>query len=268
MSEKGSIRDWLGFKGVDDTGPGSVERIRELESQLADLQSRRDITSLTQEEFEILATETAMTMIKSAQLREAKAKSLSERILNESTRQAKATIEESEQKAAAIQSTAESRGQKYIQDAESRAASILAAGKLQAAQIIEAAQRDGERLIAEATHDVGEYRKWLLAVVSETERHHKVQLQSLSTAESAIQQSRNQLETAFGRLMELQRGVLAKLNPDDSLIRPTLVQVPDEDFDEIPEVPEVPEIPMGAAISVLPTEGAKRAVKRTAARSK
>ena len=68
--------------------------------------------------------------------------------------------------------------------------------------------------------------------------------------------------------MELQRGVLAKLNPDDSLIRPTLVQVPDEDFDEIPEVPEVPEIPMGAAISVLPTEGAKRAVKRTAARSK
>jgi len=266
MSDKASIRDWLGFKGVDDTGPGSVERIRELESQLADLQSRRDITALTQEEFEILATETAMTMIKSAQLREAKAKSLSERILNESTRQAKATIEESEQKAKAIQSTAESRGQKYIQDAETRAAAILAAGKLQASQIIEAAQRDGERLINDATHDVGEYRRWLSAVITETERHHKIQLQSLATAENAIQQSRAQLQSAFGHLVELQQGVLAKLNPDDSLMRPTLVQVPEEDFEEVLEVPEVP---LGAAISVLPTpQAAKRAVKRTADRSK
>ena len=69
--------------GVGDApdAPSSVDRIRELESQLADLRSRRDITGLSKEEFEILATETAMAMIKSAQARESKAQSISSRLV-------------------------------------------------------------------------------------------------------------------------------------------------------------------------------------------
>lgn len=258
MSEKTSFRDWLGFKGADDTAPSSVERIRELESQLADLQSRRDITSLTQEEFEILATETAMSMIKSAQMREAKAKSLSDRILNESARQAKSTIEDAEHKAKVVQETAEAHGQKFVQDAEVRANSLITAGKTQAAQLAETAQREGERLIKEATNKVGEYRQWLAGVVAETERHHKVQLQSLAGAEKAIQQSRAQLESAFDQLNDLKMRVTSQLNSDDSFARPTLVQVADAVEDEAAEGPSAP------TISILSAETAKRAVKRTA----
>ncbi|NBQ59714.1 MAG: hypothetical protein EBU41_01060 [Actinobacteria bacterium] len=77
MAEKNFL-SWVGFKGEDANKPApsqnALERIRELESQLNDLRSRKDITGLSREEFEILATETAMSMIKSAQQREAKAK--------------------------------------------------------------------------------------------------------------------------------------------------------------------------------------------------
>ena len=98
MGERSSFLNWVGFKGEESNVPGSVDRIRELESQLADLRSRRDITSLSKEEFEILATETAMTMIKSAQLREAKAQAKADRIVNETSRQVKDAIESADQK--------------------------------------------------------------------------------------------------------------------------------------------------------------------------
>ena len=71
MAEKNFL-SWVGFKSEveDKSAPtqNALERIRELESQLNDLRSRRDITGLSREEFEILATETAMSMIKSCLL--------------------------------------------------------------------------------------------------------------------------------------------------------------------------------------------------------
>ena len=81
MAEKNSFLNCVGFKGEESSQPNSVYRIRELEAQLNDLRSRRDITTLSKEEFEILATETAMTMIKSAQLREAKAQAAADRLV-------------------------------------------------------------------------------------------------------------------------------------------------------------------------------------------
>ena len=53
MSEKSSFLNWVGFKEGESAAPNSVDRIRELESQLADMRSRRDLTSLSKEEFEI-----------------------------------------------------------------------------------------------------------------------------------------------------------------------------------------------------------------------
>ncbi|MSW01458.1 MAG: hypothetical protein F2897_02595, partial [Actinobacteria bacterium] len=99
MGEKNSFLNWVGFKGEEQSAPNSVDRIRELESQLADLRSRRDITSLSKEEFEILATETAMSMIKSAQLREAKAQAAADRVIKETSRAAKETLESTDLKA-------------------------------------------------------------------------------------------------------------------------------------------------------------------------
>ena len=106
------FRSWVGFKEETVAVPteNAVERIRQLETQLADLRSRRDITSLSKEEFEILAGETAMSLIKTAQQRESRATSSAEQMVAEATRITKDRLESSENKATAILAGAESRG--------------------------------------------------------------------------------------------------------------------------------------------------------------
>ena len=233
MAEKKSFLNWVGFTGEDESSnqPSSVDRIRELEAQIADLKSRRDITGLTKEEFEILATETAMSMIKSAQARESKAQAAASRLVSETTRATKEELEAADAKARSILSSAESRGRKYIQTAEAEAEEKLAIAEAEAEGLIEskkreiaslaaAARREGERIVAEATTEVSGYRQWLAGVISEAERLYRIQKQSLDAAESAIQQSRNRLDGAFQRLEELQKSVIENLNADDTLINP------------------------------------------------
>jgi cell division septum initiation protein DivIVA len=239
MSEKSSFLNWVGFKGEETNAPGSVDRIRELEAQLADLRSRRDITALSKEEFEILATETAMTIIKSAQLREAKAQALADRVLNDTARQTKDALENAEQKAKSVLSGAETRGRKYLQAAETEAQemrekieleaeTLLESKKREATHLTTTARREGERIIGEATHDIREYRQWLSGVISEAERLYKVQVQSLDAAESAIHQSRSRLESAFLHLAQLQKSVIDSLNADDTVVRNGPIKIASE----------------------------------------
>jgi cell division septum initiation protein DivIVA len=239
MAEKNSFLNWVGFKGDEPEAPSSVDRIRELEAQLADLKSRRDITGLTKEEFEILATETAMSMIKSAQARESKAHSIATRLIAETNRTTKEEIDAADAKARSILSNAETRGRKYIQTAETEADEKLSQAEAEAEALIEskkreatalstAARREGERIVSEATGEVSNYRQWLTGVIGEAERLYKVQTQSLDAAESAIQQSRARLESAFTRLAELQRSVVENLNPDDTIINPGPIRVASE----------------------------------------
>jgi hypothetical protein len=232
MAEKKSFLNWVGFTEEESSSlPSSVDRIRELEAQIADLKSRRDITGLTKEEFEILATETAMSMIKSAQARESKAQVAATRLVAETTRATKEELEAADAKARTILSGAETRGRKYIQAAESEAEEKIALAESDAEALMEskkreistlatAARREGERIITEATTEVSGYRQWLSGVISEAERLYRIQKQSLDAAESAIQQSRNRLDGAFARLEELQKNVLDNLNADDTLINP------------------------------------------------
>jgi hypothetical protein len=230
MAEKKSFLNWVGFTEEESSNlPSSVDRIRELEAQIADLKSRRDITGLTKEEFEILATETAMSMIKSAQARESKAQVAATRLVAETSRATKEELEAADAKARTILSGAETRGRKYIQAAESEAEEKIALAESEAEALMEskkreistlatAARREGERIITEATTEVSGYRQWLSGVISEAERLYRIQKQSLDAAESAIQQSRNRLDGAFQRLEELQKNVLDNLNADDTLI--------------------------------------------------
>lgn len=231
MADKNFL-SWVGFKGEEEssakpltTSSTSVERIRELESQLAELRSRRDITSLSKEEFEILATETAMSIIRTAQQREAKANSSAERVLNESKKQATAAIESAEAKAKSTLAQAESRGRKYIEAAETDASDILSRAESEAEDLLNTKKREGsaitsnakreaERLVLTATTEVSEYRNWLSGVISEAERLYRIQTQSLDAAENAISQSRQRLESAFNRLAELQKQVLSAISPD------------------------------------------------------
>jgi hypothetical protein len=237
MAQKKSFLNWVGFTEEETTNlPSSVDRIRELEAQIADLKSRRDITGLTKEEFEILATETAMSMIKSAQARESKAQLAATRLVSETARATKEELEAADAKARTILAGAESRGRKYIQTAESEAEEKLALAESEAEALIEskkreisalatAARREGERIVSEATTEVTGYRQWLSGVISEAERLYRIQKQSLDAAESAIQQSRNRLDGAFQRLEELQKSVLDNLNADDTLINPGPLKV-------------------------------------------
>ena len=237
MAQKKSFLNWVGFTEEESTNlPSSVDRIRELEAQIADLKSRRDITGLTKEEFEILATETAMSMIKSAQARESKAQVAATRLVSETARATKEELEAADAKARTILSGAETRGRKYIQAAESEAEEKIALAESEAEALIEskkreistlatAARREGERIITEATTEVTGYRQWLSGVISEAERLYRIQKQSLDAAESAIQQSRNRLDGAFQRLEELQKSVLDNLNADDTLINPGPLKV-------------------------------------------
>jgi len=251
MAEKKNFLNWVGFTGEDESSnqPSSVDRIRELEAQIADLKSRRDITGLTKEEFEILATETAMSMIKSAQARESKAQAAASRLVAETTRATKEELEAADAKARSILSGAETRGRKYIQAAESEAEEKIAQAEAEAeaeeklamaeaeaeglmeskkreiSALATAARREGERIVAEATTEVSGYRQWLSGVISEAERLYRIQKQSLDAAESAIQQSRNRLDGAFARLEELQKSVIENLNADDTLINPGPLKV-------------------------------------------
>lgn len=248
MAEK-NFRNWVGFRDESERTPvaNPVDRIRELESQLADLKSRRDITGLSREEFEILATETAMSMIKSAQAREAKATAAADRLINESSRTAKDALENAENKARSILAGAESRGRKYISAAEveaaeivrdaSREATAVANAKIaEAASIVDekrreavalttAARREAERVIAEAAENVVEYRAWLADILVESERLYRSQSSALSAAEAAIAQSREKLDSAFARLSKMQAFVDNSLNEDGTVKKSAPIRV-------------------------------------------
>ena len=248
MAQK-NFRNWVGFREETDREPiaNPVDRIRDLESQLADLRSRRDITGLSREEFEILATETAMAMIRSAQGREAKAHATADRVISESSRSAKDVLEGAENKARSVLAGAETRGRKYISAAEVEAAELIREASRQASAVADAkvreadalveskrreaaafagaARREAERVISEASENVNEYRAWLADIITESERLYRSQTQALSAAESAIAQSRSTLDSAFARLSKMGDIVDNALNADGTIKRSAPISV-------------------------------------------
>ena len=248
MAQK-NFRNWVGFREETDREPiaNPVDRIRDLESQLADLRSRRDITGLSREEFEILATETAMAMIRSAQGREAKAHATADRLISESSRNAKDVLEGAENKARSVLAGAETRGRKYISAAEVEAAELIREASRQASAVADAkvreadalvdskrreaaafagaARREAERVISEASENVNEYRAWLADIITESERLYRSQTQALSAAEGAIVQSRSTLDSAFARLSKMGDIVNNAMNEDGTIKRSAPISV-------------------------------------------
>jgi vacuolar-type H+-ATPase subunit H len=279
MSEKNFL-SWVGFKSEesksDSSAGNALERIRELEAQLADLRSRRDITTLTKEEFEILATETAMIIIKSAQHRESKAAALAQKVISDSTKTAKDAVDGAEAKARQILGGAESRGRKYIEAAESEASQTIATAensaselinetRREALQVTQTAKRDAEAMVSEANNEVVEYRTWLSSAIAESERLYRIQTQSLQSAEQAIAQSRSKLGGAFEKLAGLQTDISATR----SFISAADVLAAQASTDlTIAVIPEVPFTPTAAIKKSVkrsspaggsPTKGARRA---------
>ena len=200
--------------GTASSGTSTFERIRELEAELADLRARRDITSLTREEFEILATETATSLIRTAQAREARAIAAAERALGEAQRASKTLTESAELKARTALQNAESRSRKYIEAAEQEAREAIekaskAAQELldskhrEASTITSGAKREADRVISEASADIANFKNWLGEAIAESERLQKMQAQALAAAEDGIKHTRAKLAIAFERLSAL-----------------------------------------------------------------
>ena len=288
MSEKNFL-SWVGYKGEEEQAAPSVnavERIRQLEAQVSELRSRRDITALTKEEFEVLATETAISMIKTAQARESKALAAAKKAMEESTTGAKALLEGAEAKAKSILSGAESRGRKYLEAAETEASelrseaernvtSLVESKKREAGALLSSAKREAERIITDATSEISHYRTWLDTAISEADRLYRIQVQSLGAAEQAIGQSRARLQGAFEKLTGLQSAIDNNLTDDN---RPRARAFDREmnqasgSSDEIDsEIPEVPAAKKRTAIrkpatSVKSAKSTKslKAVKKSA----
>ncbi len=231
------FRSWVGFKEESAEAPtqNAVERIRQLEAQLADLRSRRDITSLSKEEFEILAGETAMSLIKTAQQRESRALAKAEEVISETAKITKERLDSSESKAKSILSGAETRGRKYIEAAETEAGEtiekshrqaehLLTESKREANQLSSSAKREAEKIITEATGEISEFRSWLTSAISESERLYRVQTQSLNAAEQAIAETRLRLKQAFERLASLQGDIDANLDESNRPVEKTFVR--------------------------------------------
>jgi len=258
---------WVGFKEEGVTPEtastnalpqtGVVDRIRELESQVADLKSRKDITSLTREEFEILATETAMNLVKTAQSREKSASNQAAKLIAESTRVAVEATAAAESKAKSILAAAEARGRKYLEVAESEGTEIkstaernarsiaesakreveslrattaaeidamVATKKREAASITAAAKSEAEALVKEAVASITDYRSWLTSAVAESERLYKIQSQSLTAAQQAIEQSRTRLAMAFEKLAALTDYVDQNLDSENQPLSPEFLR--------------------------------------------
>ncbi|MEJ0014947.1 MAG: hypothetical protein WDN07_05545 [Actinomycetota bacterium] len=221
-SSKASPRS-AGSSSAPTSNPQSFERIRQLEAELADLRARRDITSLTREEFEILATETAMTLIKTAQTREARAVAAAEQTLGEAQQAAKQLTETTENKARTLLQNAEGRGRKYLETAEREAKEAIASATKSAQELLDAknreassitltARREAERVIAGATGDIANFRSWLNDAISESERLQKIHNQALTAAEEAIRQTRTKITSAFERLSALSNDIEGALD--------------------------------------------------------
>ena len=248
MAEK-KFLSWIGFKDEgkaslstptdsateshlkNTTSPGSsgnsgtFERIRQLESELADLRARRDITGLTREEFEILATETAISLIKTAQAREAGAVAVAGRSIAEAQKLVKQLTESAESKARNALQSAESRGRKYLEAAELEAKEaidkatkatreLLDSKQREASIITSTAKREADRVIGEATNDIANFKTWLNEAVAESERLHKIQAHALSAAEEGMRQSRAKISAAFERLSALGSEIETALTDD------------------------------------------------------
>ena len=238
MAEKG-FRSWLGYKEETTAAPSenAVDRIRQLEAQLADLRSRKDITSLSKEEFEILATETAMSLIKTAQQRESRATAAASKLVSEASAAAKSKMESAESKAKSILSGAETRGRKYLEAAEyeanemknkvaREAENILQESKREANALTSAGRREAEKLIAQATGEISNFRTWLTNAISESERLYRIQTQSLLAAENAISETKSKLAHAFDRLSGLQSSIDESIDNENKPVKESLGNKP------------------------------------------
>lgn len=148
-SVKKGLLDWIGYKKdvaiqLPTTLDEMLAYVQKLEAELEELRNRKDFAELSERELEALAAETAVQILSTVHQREAEAKKLAEKIIEDAEKQAEKIIQAAQKKSDSL---------------ESDVATALKSADRQAAQITKTAQDAASQVVAKAESEVAKLRK-------------------------------------------------------------------------------------------------------------
>lgn len=202
--------------------------VKQLMAELSELRKRKELSSLTADEIEILASTTAAAMIAAAHKRQAEASAAVEQAVAEAKRRATQVLAEAEAKLAA----AETALQSAAGEAQRQAQAVLSSAQQQAKHIVEAAQAETiamrtelqtrladvagerERLLAAAKREAddlrakaqaaaAEHAEWLRKQIDSATRIQQGVSERLESVAAALSAHRETVTTSLTALLGL-----------------------------------------------------------------
>jgi hypothetical protein len=209
VSDRSGLKSWLGYRPESENGsapvPDFAGRIHELESEIATLRATRDLSELSEAEVEMLASETAVTILKAAHAREASAKATAERI-----------VAQANSEAAALTSATQKQAVNTINTAEKNAASILAKAMQESEMLVRNATSEANALRTAAQEEVRKYKTWLASNVKEALRLQGAQIQAFANVTKNIDTWQTTVNGAVAQLSAHQQSLEADLAKGDA----------------------------------------------------
>jgi vacuolar-type H+-ATPase subunit H len=210
VSDRTGLKSWLGYRPENQDGasgaPDLTGRIHELESEIATLRAKPELADLSEAEVEMMASETAVTILKAAHAREALAAETGARILAQANSDA-----------AALTTAAQKQSFETINSAEKNAASIVDKAMQDAETLVRNATNEANALRAAAQEEVRKYKSWLVANVKETLKLQASQEQALASATKNIEAWQANVNGAVALLSAHQQSLETELVKGDSL---------------------------------------------------
>ena len=201
---------------------------KQLIAELNELRKRKDLSALTADEIEILASSTAAAMIAAAHKRQAEATAAVENAVAEAKRRASAVLAEAEAKLATATSTverateeAQRQGQAIVAKAQEQARALVSAAEAETAgiraelqarladvagerdRLLAAAQREADDLRAKAQAAAAEHEQWLRTQIDSATRIQQGVSERLESVASALSSHRETVVASLTALLGL-----------------------------------------------------------------
>jgi hypothetical protein len=180
-SAKKGLLDWIGYKKdvaiqLPTTPDELLSYVQKLEAELEELRNRKDFSELSERELEALAAETAVQILSTVHQREAEAKKLAEKIIEDAEKQAEkiiqmaqkksdslesdvaAALKNAEKQAAQITKTAQDAASQAVAKAESEAVKLRKEAETSAKAIVDAAKEEAQKLQKDLNLQLGAVR--------------------------------------------------------------------------------------------------------------
>ena len=198
---------------------------RQLIAELNELRKRKDLSALSTDEIEILASSTAAAMIAAAHKRQAEATAAVEQAVAEAKRRAAEVLKESEAKLASATATmdraaseAQRQGLAIITSAQEQAKKIVAAAEAETASMKSELQSrladvagERDRLLSAAKQEADELRAKAAAAAAEHEAWLRKQIDSASRIQQGVAERLDSVAHALSAHKETVAASLAAL---------------------------------------------------------